>query len=602
MNMHVAPAVRDSVPRRELLRLIGRQMENLLDVIALEHGETPVRPQAFALGHGLATPRETPDVDANPMRVKRRRDSPAVYRHIEPRLQIISNLLHSLNRCGHFKVDGEDAAIDGYRLRNLRYWARYPSTRLIDNYGELSTYCNCDCSFCFLNGSDQLSPKRPMLTVKEAQTRARYYSAETRTGLPTPSAPPGEPFTNPRAIDLLRIARASHADSVIDITTNGEYLDEDTLSALAKLQPIHISLSLNSSDEAERGRIMRSRRPGNAIRAMAMMRDFGIQFTGSVVPSPDSPLSDIAQTIRDIDRHAAMQIRLCLPGYTRYADETAAFDTQAFWGDLIAMSQKLRPELRSPLLIQPGFYWNKEIRAVIDGIFPNSPAEHAGLKFGDRILRVNGQPVVSRAEAVHLIELQAETAPWTVTLDIAREGERFSVELSNELATEEDLYPYKPKGYAANYESLARWGFGIQLMDGFDVGALTRLKEAVDRHPQAHRVLVFTTPLVKDLYAQALTIVGDAPECNLPGIEVRATVARHNFWGGNIMIGDLHVVQDFVDHLELLKAHGYRPDLAVIPSSFTNSWGMDLLGHSYLEIERRTGIKVELLRVRRVMV
>ena len=96
---------------------------------------------------------------------------------------------------------------------------------------------------------------------------------------------------------------------------------------------------------------MRSRRPGNAIRAMAMMRDFGIQFTGSVVPSPDSPLSDIAQTIRDIDRHAAMQIRLCLPGYTRYADETAAFDTQAFWGDLIAMSQKLRPELCSPLLI-----------------------------------------------------------------------------------------------------------------------------------------------------------------------------------------------------------------------------------------------------------
>jgi hypothetical protein len=585
------------------MRLIGHQVENLMGVIDVESDGVPVRPQFFAL-HQAPPPRQDASVqDESPVRVKRRRESPAVYRHIEPRLQLISNLFGSINRCGRFDIDGKDARVDGFRLKNLRFWSRYPSTRLIDNFGELSTYCNCDCTFCFLNGSAKLSPKRPMLAVKEAKTRARYYSPETRTGLPTPSAPPGEPFTNPHAIQLLRIARASHPDHVIDITTNGDYLDEKTLGALAELQPIHISLSINSSNEEQRRRIMGSRRPGNAIRAMPVMRQLGIQFTGSIVPSPESPLADVAQTMRDIDRHAPMQIRLCLPGYTQYVGEAATFDTRTFWDSLIELATRLRPEIRSPLLIQPGFYWNKEIRAIIDGIFPNSPAERAGLRFGDRIIRVNHQPVVSRAEAVHLIEqFPDKNAPWTVRLEIERARRRFSVELSNELSIDEDLYPYKPKGYAACYESLARWGFGVQLMDGFDIGSLKRVKEAVERHPQARRILVFTTPLVKDLYAQALYIVGESPECRFRDVEVRATVARQNFWGGNIMVGDLHVVQDFIDHLQLLNECGYRPDLAIIPSSFTNSWGLDLLGHSFMDIERRTGVKVELVRVRRVMV
>jgi hypothetical protein len=118
---------------------------------------------------------------------------------------------------------------------------------------------------------------------------------------------------------------------------------------------------------------------------------------------------------------------------------------------------------------------------------------------------------------------------------------------------------------------------------------------------EVRSVLIFTTPLVKDLYAQALQIVGDSPECRLPPIEVRVAIASQNFWGGNILIGDLHVVQDYIDHLNLLKGVGYRPDL-IIPSSFVNSWGFDILGTSYKEIERCTGIPVELLPVRRIMV
>jgi sulfatase maturation enzyme AslB (radical SAM superfamily) len=589
--------------QRGAVRLIRHQLENLLRIVDLEIGGMPTHVDGFELfqqgGKHPNPGQQEPDRSRQAVRY----ESAAVYRHIEPRLQMISNLLSHLNRCGGFKSEGKVTSIDGFRLKDLKFWSRYPSARLMDNFGELSTWCSCDCDFCFLKGSAKLSPKRPMLSIREAKTRARYYSAERQIGLPTPSAPPGEPLVNPHAIELLRIARGSHPEHVIDITTNGDFLSEKMIDALAELKPLHISLSLNSSNVEQRRRVMRSPRPEIAVRAVPLLQERGIQFTGSIVPSANTPLEDVAETMRYLDGHGPLQIRLLLPGYTKHVRDSARFDSQSFWDALVNLASHMREELQSPLLIQPGFYWNKNIGALVDGVFPNSPAARAGLRFGDRIVRVNGKVIITRAEAGHFLEQPPEAGkPWIVGIEIERQGRRFSVELSNQLEVNEDLYPYKPRGYAASFDVLARWGFGVQLMDGFDLGSLKTLKEIIESHPEARKVCLFTTPLVKDLYVQALQIVGDSPECRLPDVEFRVTIAPQNFWGGNIVVGDLHVVEDYVDHLLLLVRMGYRPDLAIIPSTFTNSWKLDLLGHSYFEIERRTGVKIELLPVRRVMV
>ena len=53
------------------------------------------------------------------------------------------------------------------------------------------------------------------------------------------------------------------------------------------------------------------------------MRQLGIQFTGSIVPSWEVPIDDVVRTISDIDIHNPMQIRLLSPGFTRYAFETS---------------------------------------------------------------------------------------------------------------------------------------------------------------------------------------------------------------------------------------------------------------------------------------
>jgi hypothetical protein len=68
---------------------------------------------------------------------------------------------------------------------------------------------------------------------------------------------------------------------------------------------------------------------------------------------------------------------------------------------------------------------------------------------------------------------------------------------------------------------------------------------------------------------------------------VRLTIAEQRYWGGNIVVGDLHVVRDYVCASSMCRAIG---PVALLPDSFLNSWDRDLAGSSYREIERRTGI------------
>jgi len=586
-------------------RLIQHQLSNLLQIIDLEAAGVPVAPRAFRLaGAGCRPSGQSESREAGPPPPSRVcYESLAAYRSREPRLSMIGSFLSCLSKCGHFEAVGRRVDFDGFRLKNLAYWAKYPCPYLLDNFGELSSWCSCDCEFCFLKGSRSENVKRSMVSLAEARTRAKYFSPEKRAGLPTPLSVPGEPLANPHAIELLRIARESHPDHVLDITTNGDFLTEAMLDELARLKPLLVMVSLNAHDVEVRRQIMRSRRPEMGVRAIPMLRDRGIQFTGSVVPPATVPLEEIAESMRYLDRYTPIQIRLLLPGYTKYASAVPPFDTRAHWDALVGLAERMRPELRSPLLIQPSFYWNQDIAAFIDGVNPNSPAERAGLKFGDRIVEVGGQPVVTKAEAGYLLGLPPEPGKsWKTVVTVERGKSRFVAQLSNEFSAQDDYYPYKPLGYPAAHDVLGRWSFRIQLIDGFQLEPLQALKEIVESRPEAERVLVFTTPLVQNLFAQARQVVGELPEYRIERAEVRVTMARHNFWGGNIMIGDLHVVQDYIDHLNLLKGLGYCPDLAIIPSSFACEWGFDLLGRSYTEIERRTGIPVELLEVRRIMV
>ena len=78
---------------------------------------------------------------------------------------------------------------------------------------------------------------------------------------------------------------------------------------------------------------------------------------------------------------------------------------------------------------------------------------------------------------------------------------------------------------------------------------------------------------------------------------------QHTFWGGNIVVGDLYLCDDYIGCLQRVSARlGRRPDLAAIPCTFSpNNW-TDLAGVPISDIELRTGIPVELIPCRRIVV
>jgi hypothetical protein len=134
---------------------------------------------------------------------------------------------------------------------------------------------------------------------------------------------------------------------------------------------------------------------------------------------------------------------------------------------------------------------------------------------------------------------------------------------------------------------------------GFRTRYVEALRDLIQERGARH-VLFLSSRLVRPYFEDALREVGliDATMVRLD-IEV----PENRYFGGNIILGDLLVVQDFIDHIRDYLARGNpRPDLVVIPSTpfGLGAWRRDLTGRPYMDIERATGVPVALLECERI--
>lgn len=583
--------------------LIKHQIENLLKIIDLEKNGKVVEIDEVRIDFkNIHKAHGSTDKISNKVKY----DVLSSYRLQEPRLVMLASFLNSIKPFTEFRNNNQKLDINGFRLKNLNYWARYPYARLLDNFGEICSTCSCDCEFCFLKGTAIMYTKKNMLSMPEALTREKYYNKEKKLGLPVGDAWPGEPFFHPQILDFIKIARRAQPSYHFDITTNGDFLTPEMIDEIKGLLPITLIVSINSADIDQRKMIMRSNRAETAIRAIPVLKNKGIQFVGSIVPATDLPVDDIELTARYLDKHQALCIRIILPGFTQFHDDRTKFNTKEKWEQIAACVKKLKQELSTPIHIQPALYLSKDISAVIDGIYKNSPADHAGLQPGDRIIQINDTVVITKAEASDLLQISPEemekAGPLKRMIQVERDGKILEKELINPVSVKTDIYPYKPCGYHVSDPGFKGLKFGIHLVDSFHLEYLERLKKCIEKFPEAKKVLLFTTPLVKDLFAQAVLITKNSSILDLGPVELNVTMAEHNFWQGNIIVGDIHVVSDYIDRIKMLKQNNYTPDLVVIPGSFVNEWGFDVMGNSYRKIEYHTGIRVELLTTQRIMI
>jgi hypothetical protein len=510
----------------------------------------------------------------------------------EPRIPHIKRVMESLLSVVVLESRGKPVEIDGFRLKDLNHWLVPSAGDPAEVFDHLATGCDCRCSFCYLRGNPPSlaleQPGRPAEEeFQEATTRVKYFSPRGKRGLFPSMGSPHEILSHPYALDLLGKLRKK-TDRPLRLSTNGNNLTAGYVQRLASLKPVYLYLSLNSCRPGRRARIMGGKNPEIAIQSLPFLKEREIPYAVVIVPWPfpslEEMVADLKETVAYADRHDAHLVEISLPGYTRYFSKTPLFDLEEVWSSVVSTVRFLREEVKTPTVVKPSLFEEtryEEVfnRSIISGVVKNSPAAVSGLKSGDIILSVGGLKVSSRPQARDLLHLHHRSGSPSVTTSVLRAGK----------IIEATLFPGR-FGYPYTPEMDHHLGI-IFPGAGFRPSILEDLKSLIAARG-AKKVLLLSSGLVKPVLQQLLRqspLFGD--------IRVEVKVPRNRYFGGNIFMGDLLVVRDFIeavkDHLE----KNPPPDLVVIPASpfSLGHWRRDLEGRVHTDIERAVGLPVALL-------
>ncbi len=594
-----AGSTRDVERAAQCGRLLGRQLERILRLVGLEVAGEATVPDSYVFS---PNDRSQP-VGRAESRV--RYEELLSYSRNEPRLELIARGLERALRFGHFRNGGGQLAVDGFRLRNLEQWATCPIPSLEANIGSISSFCNCNCEFCYEKGTRGagISFGRTQLSLSELDTRIKYYSSEKRSGLVPSSRFSLEPFANPHCLEMLERIREAAPGEQISLTTNGSCLTEDVVARLARLRPILVTVSMNAATPDLRRRTMRDRKPEGAriaLESIPLIRKHEIPFLGSYVPWPSKPLSDMADMVRLLDRHDAVVARICLPSWTAYSHKQSPFETEVYWKEILRVIDDLRGEVDLPIHVMPNMYQIRTLRPLVQGAIKHSPAAQAGFRYGDIIVQIEGKPVHTRPEVSGWLRARFDDPEVSRTrFLVERGGEHIEIEVPHRPLSEL-AYPYY---WLAHPDAPRTWAgaLGIHLADGFDITTLMGLKEIVEEYP-GKRVLLFVSELGEPHFVQGMSLLGELGAF-VDSVDLYVRKLDPRYWGGNVIIGDLWTVQDVIEQArEWIADQGEAPDVIVLPSTFLSNGGRDLVGRSYLDIERALDVELRLLACRRIAI
>lgn len=511
----------------------------------------------------------------------------------EPRIELIKKQLESLLTIVDLEKAGEVLKPDSFRLKSLTDWISPSICDPIDIIEHLASRCNCDCIFCYNKGTP---PSSALANVKkpeeeefaEIKARIKYFFSKANLSLFPNTGNFYEPLLHPQILEVLRMLREK-IQKPLKISTNGCSLTPQFITELPQLQPIYLYLALNSSSPSRRQKLMRDKNPEIAINALPLLQEKGIPYAVTIVPWPidstDEMLSDLSSTVVYADKYKAHLIQINLPGYSKFLSPQPSFNTDEVWMAIVSQVRELRAKIETHIVVMPSMYEEnlsesrKNLPRVI-GLIQNSPAYFSELKRGDIILKINELPIQNRPQARDLLSIFQGRESGEVFFELQRGSQTLKIKVN----LEEFSYPYSPR--MDSYLGI------VFLGQGFRLSYLDKLKRVIDSY-RAKRVLFLSSRLVKPFFEQSL-----AESQFFGGVYIDIGIPSNNFFGGNIFMGDLLVVQDFIDFIKdyLCKAER-APDLIIIPSTpfSLGGWKRDLTGRVYLDIEREVGIPVELL-------
>jgi len=508
----------------------------------------------------------------------------------EPRLGYIRRLIESLLDVVDLEYGGRIVRVDGFRLKDPRQWL-VSGGGAADILAHAATRCNLKCRFCYNDGGPppfRPRPRDPDLEYRDVLTRIEHYVPDSGLGLFPAAGGPCEALAHPRAMEMLTELR-SRTGETIRIPTNGSLLTPETIQALTGRRPVFLDVSLNSSSPARRRWLMNDPRPETAVESLAGLREAGLPYSVVIVPWPFPSirimLEDLEETVGFADRHEPAFIQISLPGYSRFFSDRPLFDHDRVWEGIKETVLALRERTACPLILRPGLYEEYQTpQAVNDprpiGVIRNSPADRGGLRAGDRIVKLGGLAVQGRPQTRTLLTTLHRSELDRVPVVVRRQGRPLELEFD----LRDYDYPYDPG-------TVGHLGI-VFACAGLPTAWLENLRQVVTLH-RAATVLLLTSRLVRPALEDMIRSHGF-----FSGLALHLRVPENGYFGGNVFMGDLLVVEDFVRAVRAFLDEGIgRPDLIAIPASpfHLSGWGRDLRGRVYKELDHRLGIPTALV-------
>ena len=479
-----------------------------------------------------------------------------------------------------------------FSLRNYDHWTTKSSGEPFEILGVLSKDCNAKCDFCYVLGNpSNTAVKLVKFTSnksgEEALVRLEYFKRGLK--LPIPTYDTEEITTHPDFYSICDGIRQV-SNECISITTNGYTLTEENVKKLAKYKPITISLSLNATKPETRKWLMRGHyRRG--LESLHFLHKYRIPCAVTIVAWPRVQIDEIIESVRYVDQFNARSISVLLGGYTKLFPNPPEYRIPEYWNEVIDKIQYLREEIETPFIIQPRLYeeqyaYPKETLGCsrIIGVNKFSSAKLAGLKVNDVIINVNNQPILSRNQCLSLLSINRKERNVT-SLIVKRKGKkiRFNIDPDN----------YDNENYI--YDEPFNDIYGLHLMgQDLKISSIREIFKQIELY-KARRILLLTSMIVKPFLVNALKKY--APVYCKDSIEFDLQVPPNNFLGGNIIMGDMLVLDDFYEFIETyLKTN--KIDLVLIPSGPFNygGWLRDMKGQPFVLLQYAFNIPVEIIK------
>jgi membrane-associated protease RseP (regulator of RpoE activity) len=583
------------IQRKDVCEYFLKQLASLLDVVALETERQGIQ-QSFLQSTGPTSLQDLCSV-----------------RRFEPRIDYIAGELKAILDYLHVFVDGEETPVTGFALKDLRDWlvSVDADRSLKDPYTSVLQYlswsCHASCRFCLHKNDPEgywTRSGRWKKTVDEIKTRFKYYVPSEHALFQTQDYSFFDILGHPKILEVLRQTRKK-TKGVIQFTTHGDALTRDFIEALLEFQPLFFMISLNSANPRTRKWLMNNKNPETAIQCLPILRKNMIPYAVSIVPWYENTLNDLTETILYADRNDAYLIRVNLDAYSQFFTGANRRELQSnrlkCWKKTIERVRSIRKRVQTPILFQPSLfeenlYDEAGCEAVINGVIKNSPAHRCGIRHGDIIVQIDSFVVPFKTLASNILRAYQLSNISKLTLRLKHGKRQRTVTLAEDFTHGSNgaSYPhiacFPDVGNALN----PFYPYGILLQETLNPKHLRDIEEIIAEH-DAKNVLFLSSSLMKPTFLQVVQDTGFLRDKKV-NFWIDAPQNTH-FLGGSIVVGDLLVVDDYV---ECITNQQHPIDLVIIPSTPFGRWGRDISGKTYKEVERRTGIPVELLRCKTV--